>query len=227
LNTELIVVLDVDTPEDALRVVDSCAGCHWFKVGSQLFARCGPDIVTELIRQDRRIMLDLKFHDIPNTVHQAARAAVNMGASMFTVHATGGHDMIVAARKAVDGTETKMLAVTVLTSLNADMLRKEIGFDESPEAAVVRLAAMAIESGAHGVVCSPKEIGPVRDAIGPDMLIVTPGIRPAWSSRDDQQRLATPAEAARAGATHIVVGRPILNHDDPAQAVRLIKEELA
>lgn len=227
MNTELIVVLDVDTPEEALRVVDSCAGCEWFKVGSQLFTRCGPGVVTKLIHQDKRIMLDLKFHDIPNTAGQAARAAVDIGASMFTVHATGGHDMIAAARKAVDGTETKILAVTVLTSLNADMLRKEIGFDESPEAAVVRLAVMAIESGAHGIVCSPAEIRIVRDAIGPDMLIVTPGIRPAWSSRDDQQRVATPAEAARAGATYIVVGRPILNHDDPAEAVRLIKEELA
>ena len=227
MNTELIVVLDVDTRDEALHVVYSCAGCDWFKVGFQLFTRCGPTIVEDLRAREKRVMLDLKFHDIPNTVHQASRSAVDMGASMLTLHASGGRNMIAAAREAVENSETRILAVTVLTSLTADMLRKEIGFDESPETAVVRLAALAVEAGAHGIVCSPAETKLVRDSLGPDVLIVTPGIRPAWASRDDQKRITTPRLAAEAGATHIVVGRPILNHEDPAEAVRLILEELA
>lgn len=225
-STEIIVVLDVDSRAEAAKIVSACGGCLWFKVGSQLYTREGPAAVRDLHEGDQRVMLDLKFYDIPNTVAHAVRAAADLGVGMLTLHASGGRTMIEAARTAVEGTDTKLLAVTVLTSLTETMLREEIGMPESPADAVRRLAAQAVESGAHGIVCSPKEIAIVREAVGPDALIVTPGIRPAWASMDDQQRVMTPGEAARAGANFIVVGRPILRHENPADAVRLIREEI-
>ena len=223
---ELIVVLDVDEAGDALALVDKCESCTWFKVGMQLFARCGPAIVIEIQSRGRKVMLDLKFHDIPNTVGNASRAAADLGVGMFTLHASGGRRMIAAACEAVEGTETQILAVTVLTSLSEGMLRNEVGIAEAPEHAVPRLASMAVDSGAHGVVCSPLEVELVRRVVGPAPVLVTPGVRPKWSSRDDQQRVMTPGDAARAGANFIVVGRPILQHDDPSVAVGLINEEL-
>ncbi len=227
MNTELIVVLDVDTRDEALGIVDACAGCDWFKVGSQLFTRCGPDLVRELIAAGKKVMLDLKFYDIPNTVHHGAAAAADLGVSLCTLHASGGRAMIEAARNAVEGSETRLLAVTVLTSFSETAWRDEVGVPESPETSVRRLAAQSIDAGAHGIVCSPLEIGAVREAVGDEALVVTPGIRPAWASRDDQQRIMTPGDAKKAGASCIVVGRPILTHADPAEAVRLIQEELA
>ena len=226
-QTELIVVLDMDTRDDALRTIGACGDCRWFKIGSQLFTRCGPDLVREVIATGKHVFLDLKFHDIPNTVAHGAKAAADLGAGLFTVHASGGRKMIAAARKAVEGTPARILAVTVLTSLSDAELREEVGFHESAAEAVQRLARQAVEAGAHGIVCSPLEIALVRAAIGPEALIVTPGIRPAWASQDDQTRVLTPREAAQAGSTMIVVGRPILKHPNPAEAVRLIQEELA
>lgn len=226
-STELIAVLDVDTREDALCIIEASAGCDWYKVGSQLFTRCGPEIVREILGMGRQVMLDLKFHDIPNTVAHAASAAAVLDVGLFTVHASGGRKMIAAAREAVEGAATKILAVTILTSFSDDELKADIGLSETAAQAVPRLAKMAVDAGAHGIVCSPQEIKLVRSAVGPEPLVVTPGIRPAWSSKDDQARIMTPADAAKAGASMIVVGRPILKHADPAEAVRLIKEELA
>jgi len=226
MTTELIIVLDVDTREDALRIVQVCGDCRFYKIGSQLFTRCGPDIVREIQGLDKKVFLDLKFHDIPNTVAKSAKAAADLGVSLITLHATGGCRMIEAARAAVEGTETRILAVTVLTSLSDEMLKSEIGLPEGTAQAVPRLAKLAIDSGAHGVVLSPQEIVPVREAIGGKPLVVTPGIRPAWSSQDDQVRFMTPREAAEAGANFVVVGRPILKHENPKEAVRLILEEL-
>jgi len=225
-KTELIAVLDVDTEQEALRVVEAAVGCEWFKVGSQLFTRLGPPFVRRLVGEGKNVFLDLKFHDIPNTVRQAVRGAASLGASLCTLHASGGAAMVAAAREAVEGTGMRLLAVTVLTSLDARALREELGIDEAPEAAVARLARLAVGAGAHGIVCSPREIVAVRDAVGPEPLVVTPGIRPAWAATDDQARVATPAEAARAGADFVVVGRPITKHANPAEAVRLILEEL-
>lgn len=225
-KTGLITVLDVDTEEEALRIVEAACGCEWFKVGSQLFTRSGPPFVRQLIAGGKKTFLDLKFHDIPNTVRHAARAAASLGASLCTLHASGGSAMVAAAREAVEGTDTRLLAVTVLTSLDARVLREELGVDEAPEQAVARLARLAVDAGAHGIVCSPREIGAVREAIGPEPLVVTPGIRPVWAATDDQARVATPADAAKAGADFVVVGRPISKHADPAEAVRLIMEEL-
>ncbi len=226
MNTELIVVLDVDTREEALDIVAACEGCEYFKIGSQLFTRCGPEIVRLLIDQGKKVMLDLKYHDIPNTVNHAVKAAVDLGVSLITLHAGGGSGMIAAARKATEGSATQLLAVTVLTSMNEETLRSDVGIPESPTETVPRWAKMAIEAGAHGIVCSAQEIELVRAAIGDKALIVTPGIRPQWASKDDQQRIMTPRDASNAGANFIVVGRPILNHENPAEAVKLVKEEL-
>jgi len=226
MGTELIVVLDVDTREDALRTVQTCGDCTFFKIGSQLFTRCGPDIVREVQGLGKKVFLDLKFHDIPNTVAKAAKGAAALGVSLFTLHAMGGRRMIEAARDAVEGTETRILAVTVLTSLSNEMLHAELGLTETIGQAVPRLAKLAIDSGAHGVVSSPQEITKIRKSVREGPLIVTPGIRPAWAGQDDQVRVTTPRQAAEAGANYIVVGRPILKHENPAEAVRKILEEL-
>ena len=223
---ELIVVLDVDSTREALRIVDQCEGCTWFKVGAQLFTREGPAVVRELVSMGRRVMLDLKFHDIPNTVSAAVRAVADLGASLATLHATGGCRMIAAARQAAEGSSLRLLAVTVLTSLTAQELRDEVGFQETPGDAVARLARQSVLAGAHGIVCSPREASIVRQAVGPDALVVTPGVRPVWTETGDQRRVMTPREAVEAGASMIVVGRPILEHFNPAEAVRRILEEM-
>jgi len=225
-KTQLIIALDVDTREQAMDVANACGSCEWFKVGLQLFTRTGPPMVKYLVARDVQIFLDLKLHDIPNTVAKAAKAAAELGVSMTTLHAAGGRRMIEAARRAVEGSEMKLLAVTVLTSLSEEMLKAEVGLQESVSQTVARYAKMAIESGAHGVVASPHEIGIVREAIGPDALIVTPGIRPAWAAADDQARFMTPRQAAEAGSDFIVVGRPIVANEDPATATIRVIEEL-
>ncbi|HPO17147.1 MAG TPA: orotidine-5'-phosphate decarboxylase [Candidatus Hydrogenedentes bacterium] len=226
MKTELIVGLDLDARDQALIAVDACQPCEWFKIGSQLFTRCGPDIVREVRDLGKNVFLDLKFHDIPNTVAKAAKAAAGMGVKLITLHASGGRNMIAAAREAVEGTETRILAVTILTSLTDEMVRMEIGIPECAAEAVPRLARLAVESGAHGIVCSPQELQPVRTAIGTEPLVVTPGVRPVWASKDDQARVLTPREAAQLGSSMIVVVRPILKHPQPSEAVRLILEEL-
>lgn len=227
MTTQLIAALDVDTAAEALAAVDRCGACPWFKIGLQLFSREGPAIVAQVRERNKRVFLDLKLHDIPNTVAKAAAAAVSLGAELITIHAAGGCAMIAAAREAVEGSETRILAVTVLTSLDEYMLRNEVGLPESPAQAVARYAKQSVLAGAHGIVCSPQEIAAVRAAAGSEALIVTPGIRPEWAGKDDQARIMTPREAAHAGATHIVVGRPILKHANPAEAADLVLKELA
>ncbi|MEA3365145.1 MAG: orotidine-5'-phosphate decarboxylase [Candidatus Hydrogenedentes bacterium] len=225
-KTQLIIGLDVDTREEALAAVNIAVGCDWFKIGAQLFTRCGPDVVTAVRDLGKNVFLDLKYHDIPNTVAKGSKAAADLGAGLFTLHASGGKAMIAAAREAVEGTAARILAVTVLTSLTDAMLRHEIGIPETAAQAVPRLARLAVEAGAHGIVCSPHEIATVREAIGPEPLIVTPGIRPKWAAKDDQARIMTPREAAQAGTDMIVMARPILKHANPPEAIRLIQEEL-
>lgn len=225
--TELIAVLDCDTAGEASERVAACGACRWYKIGLQLFTRCGPSVVEAIRHNGHKVFLDLKLHDIPNTVSHAAKAVADLGASFTTVHATGGARMVAAAREAVEGTETRILAVTVLTSLTDEALAAETGIREPAAHAVPRLAKMAVEAGAHGVVCSPLELGAVRAAIGTDPAVVTPGVRPAWAAKDDQARVTTPRQAAEAGADYVVVGRPIFSHESPPEAVRLIQEELA
>ncbi|HUL59012.1 MAG TPA: orotidine-5'-phosphate decarboxylase [Anaeromyxobacteraceae bacterium] len=190
------------------------------KVGLELFVAEGPPAVRAAAALGRPVFLDLKLHDIPNTVEGAARSAAASGAALLTVHAAGGAGMVRAAVRGA-GPGVRILAVTVLTSLDAEALR-EIGLAGSAEAAVVRLARLAVGAGAGGLVCSPQEVAAVRAAVGAGPLLVVPGVRPPGAARGDQARVATPAEAVRAGADVIVVGRPLRDAADPAAAAREI-----
>ena len=194
------------------------------KVGLELFAAEGPAAVRAAAALGRPVFLDLKLHDIPNTVEGAARAAARTGASLLTVHAAGGSEMIAAAVCGA-GPDVKVLAVTVLTSLDAAALRA-IGLEGPPQEAVVRLAQLAVVAGAGGLVCSPHEVAAVREAVGEEPLLVVPGVRPAGAAKGDQARVATPAEAVRAGADVIVIGRPLREAADPAAAARAIEASL-
>jgi orotidine-5'-phosphate decarboxylase len=190
------------------------------KVGLELFAAEGPSAVRAAAGLGRPVFLDLKLHDIPNTVEGAARGAAASGASLLTVHAAGGEEMVRAAVRGA-GAGVRILAVTVLTSLGAEALRR-VGIEGTPEQAVARLARLAAGAGAHGLVCSPHEVAAVRAAVGPGPLLVVPGVRPPGASRGDQARVATPAEAIRAGADVLVIGRPLREGGDPAAAARAI-----
>jgi orotidine-5'-phosphate decarboxylase len=194
------------------------------KVGLELFAAEGPFAVRAAAALGRPVFLDLKLHDIPNTVEGAARSAVASGASLLTVHASGGAEMIRAAVRGA-GPLVRVLAVTVLTSLDADAL-DEVGIAGPPTEAVVRLARLAVGSGAVGLVCSPLEVAAVRKALGAAPLLVVPGVRPPGAAKGDQARVATPAEAVRAGADVLVIGRPLRDARDPAAAARAIAEGL-
>ena len=221
-TSPLIVALDTADRDHLLRLAANVAEhAGLLKVGLQAFTSLGPDAVRDVAAHGS-VFLDLKLHDIPNTVAGAAAAAADLGATMLTVHAGGGAQMIAAAAKAAP--EITILAVTVLTSLDdADLAA--VGQPGAAEQ-VPRLAALAVSAGAGGIVCSPAEVEAVRAAVGPDVAVVVPGIRPTGSAADDQARIATPAAAMRSGASHIVVGRPITAATDPAQACRSILEEL-
>lgn len=225
-HTSLIVPLDVDTLDAAREAVDGCGPVPVYKVGFQLFTRSGREAVAMVRDAGKDVFLDLKLYDIPNTVEKGAAAAADMGVLMTTVHASGGPDMITAARRAVEGSNTNILAVTVLTSFDEASWKAVANSDEPAADAVVRLAVLAYDAGAHGIVASPREAAAIREALGPEALIVTPGVRPAWASTDDQARVMTPRDAAQAGVDYIVCGRPILKHVDPAEAARLIMEEM-
>jgi orotidine-5'-phosphate decarboxylase len=225
---KLIVALDVETPTQALDLVKrlhSVAGM--FKVGSQLFTSAGPQIVKDIIALDAKVFLDLKFHDIPHQVAGAARSAAELGVSLFTIHASGGSEMMQRAVEAVsDRSRTKVLAITVLTSIDETIL-SEIGVTSTPAESVMRLMKLAVKSGVDGVVASPQEIETIRHTVSnPDFLIVTPGIRPASSKSGDQKRVATPAAAIAAGASYLVVGRPITGAANPLEAAREIVAEM-
>ncbi len=195
------------------------------KVGLELFAAEGPEAVRAAATLGRPVFLDLKLHDIPNTVEGAARSAAGSGAKLLTVHAAGGAEMVRAAVRGA-GPDVTVLAVTVLTSLDAAAL-VAIGLAGPAESAVVRLASLAVGAGAGGVVCSPHEVGAVRAAVAGGPLLVVPGVRPAGAARGDQARIATPAEAVRAGADVIVVGRPLRDAADPVAAARAIAASVA
>ncbi|HEY7724176.1 MAG TPA: orotidine-5'-phosphate decarboxylase [Anaeromyxobacteraceae bacterium] len=194
------------------------------KVGLELFAAGGPAAVRSAAALGLPVFLDLKLHDIPATAEGAARAAAASGAALVTVHAAGGPRMVEAAVRGAAG-KVRVLAVTVLTSLDAEALRR-IGLAGPPEEAAVRLARLAVDAGAGGVVCSPLEVAAVRDALGPGPLLVVPGVRPAGAPKGDQARVATPAEAVRAGADVLVIGRPLREAPDPAAAARAIAATL-
>ena len=226
---KLIIALDVDTPAKALDLVKqlhSVAGM--FKIGSTLFTSAGPQIVRDIIALDSKVFLDLKFHDIPHQVAGAARAAAELGVSLFTIHASGGSEMMQRAVDSVkeSGTRAKVLAISVLTSIDATIL-SQIGVSSTPSESVQRLVRLAHDSGVDGVVASPQEIQTIRGLVSnPEFLVVTPGIRPSTNEHEDQKRVATPAAAIAAGASYIVVGRPITGAADPAAAAQTIVAEM-
>jgi orotidine-5'-phosphate decarboxylase len=208
----VIVALDYPGMEPALAMAKQLdpAKCR-VKVGKELFTRCGPAVVEALHQMGFDVFLDLKFHDIPNTTAKAVRAAAEMGVWMVNVHASGGRRMMEAARNElamVNGTNTLLIAVTVLTSMEQDDLQG-IGLDVEPLEQVKRLASLTELSGLDGIVCSAQEVQPLREIIGRDFKLVTPGIRPADADVGDQKRIMTPAEALRAGSDYLVIGRPI------------------
>jgi len=228
-QNQLIVALDVPTDDAASTLIERLDGqCTWFKVGLELYIAVGPAIVEKLASRGYSIFLDLKLHDIPNTVASAVRAAANLGARMLTIHAAGGPSMLSAAREAVEGISAapQLLAVTVLTSMNQAQITA-IGVPRSPQDQVMLLAGMGLESGINGFVCSPQEVGALRTLTGSDGVLVIPGIRPEGSDLGDQQRIATPVQALREGASYLVVGRPITQSPDPAKAAAAILEEMS
>jgi orotidine-5'-phosphate decarboxylase len=234
IKDRLIVALDVEHAREArelfLRLRDHVG---MFKIGSQLFTAAGPALVRELVAERARIFLDLKFHDIPNTVAAAGVEAARLGVSMFNVHALGGSAMMRRTREAVLEVSERegfkrpdVIAVTALTSADSAALA-EVGIASEPETLVARLARLAQESGLDGVVASPREVALVRESVrAQGFLVVTPGVRPAGSATDDQKRVMTPAEAVRAGADYLVVGRAILKAPDTLSAVKSILEEM-
>jgi len=220
----LIVALDVSTAAAARKIVAAVGeSAHTYKVGMRLYTAEGPAIVRELVGSGRRVFLDLKYHDIPNTVGAAVREAAQLGVSMLTVHASGGGRMLRTAVEAAEAInpDLRVLAVTVLTSLD-DIELGKIGLRGGVLNQVLRLAALALSNGCKGVVASAREAEALREEFGRDFAIVTPGVRPAGSGLDDQVRVVTPAEAIAAGASHIVVGRPITEASDPAAEARAI-----
>ncbi len=231
MRDRIIVAFDTDAG-GAAELAGKLAGhADLVKVGMTLFYAEGPRMVRLMHEAGFEVFVDLKLHDIPHQVEGAAREIARLGCAMFTVHAAGGRAMMEAAvrgaragAKEAGVKKPAVLAVTVLTSMDdADLM--DIGVNDSADVQVARLALLAKESGVDGVVCSPQEASAMREALGPDALIVTPGVRPTWASAGDQARIATPATAFEAGASHLVIGRPITQADDPANAFdRIVKE---
>lgn len=216
--TQLILALDTEDAKAAFAMLDKVGSAKWVKVGSILFVREGPEFVRTLVRRGFSVFLDLKWHDIPNTVSGAVLQARGMGVRMATVHTLGGAEMMAAAAKAA-GEEVHLVGVTVLTSHTAASFGAATGRDvRDPAAEAIRLSRNALDAGLAGVVCSAQEARAVRSELGQDALIVVPGIRRPSDPSGDQRRTATPEEAVAAGATHLVVGRPVLTAPDPALA---------
>jgi len=240
MEKRLIIALDVGSEKAALSLVDAFKDeACLFKVGYQLFMEEGPKVVKEIRKRGVEIFLDLKYHDIPNTVSEAAVRAMRLGVSFFNVHVLGGAEMmwrcVEACREVsiIEGIPVpKILGVTILTHLDQGVIESEIGLTGPLEDNAIRLIRLSLDAGLDGIVSSPEEIKGIRKRFGQRPIIITPGVRPSWSSwpaeagRDDQRRTKTPFEAIRDGADYIVVGRPILKSDDPAKAVQMILDEI-
>ncbi len=227
LKQRIIVALDVGTKQRAFSLVKELEEADIFKVGLKLFSAEGPALLQAIQHFGKRIFLDLKLHDIPNTVAGAVEMILKHGVHMITLHASGGKEMMSRAVAAAAQQPAKplLLAVTILTSLKDEDL-KAIGMEGTVGDQVLRLAKLAKEAGVDGIVCSPREIEIIRQEIGQDFLIVTPGIRPRWAASDDQKRIMTPGQAIENGADYLVIGRPIIEASSPSEAFRRIKEEL-
>ncbi len=227
-DPRIIVALDFAAQKDALALaaVLDPELCR-LKVGKELFTAAGPALVERLAGSGFEVFLDLKFHDIPNTVASACKAAAKLGVWMLNVHALGGSRMMEAAREALEGVakRPRLIAVTVLTSMGPGDL-KELGLPGDPRETVLRLARLAHASGLDGVVCSAQEAAPLRQQLGAGFCLVTPGIRPSFAAQNDQVRIVTPAEAIRLGSDYLVIGRPITKAADPLQALQQINLEI-
>lgn len=229
---KIIVALDVSNKEEALSLVRQLKDTNIFKVGLQLFTVEGPSLVKNLQDLGKKVFLDLKFHDIPNTVAGAVRMGVRMGVHMMTLHASGGREMMASAAQAakeeaesVGTAPSLLLAVTILTSLKGKHL-KDIGIGTDTKSQVLNLAGLAFQSGIEGIVCSPKEIEAIKKTFKKNLAVVAPGIRPKWAAAQDQKRILTPAQAVQKGADYLVIGRPITQAPSPHDAFLRILDEL-
>lgn len=229
------MALDVENEKEAYDLVKLLSPTiSYYKVGMRLYTACGPRIIQGLKELGVKVFLDLKFHDIPNTVASTVEVVANFGIDMFNIHLSGGRKMIQAAVKAAGQSAQEagkakplVLGVTVLTSLNEKMLRDEVGIEKQLEQHVVDLSLMGKESGINGVVASPREAALIRKECGEKFLIVSPGVRPLWAASGDQQRVFTPRLAVEAGADYMVIGRPIIKHRSPREALNMILSEIA
>ena len=232
LASRIIIALDVKTKAEALALVSQLQEAVIFKVGLELFTSEGPALIQEIRKLEKKVFLDLKLHDIPNTVAEAVRSGVRHGVSLMTIHASGGSEMMTAAAAAAAEESEKrsiprplLMGVTVLTSLKDEQLT-QVGMSIPTASQVLRLARLAVGSGMDGVVSSPQEIEALRQEMGRGFLIVAPGIRPAWAAADDQKRIMTPGLAFQKGADYLVIGRPITKAPSPSEAFIRIIEEL-
>ncbi len=227
-NSPIIVALDFPSTKQAIELVERLEPerCR-LKVGKELFTRSGPALVEQLVAKGYDVFLDLKFHDIPNTVAAACSVAADLGVWMVNVHAQGGRRMMEAANEALQKSSHQplLIAVTILTSMGEEDIR-EVGLSGSPADNVKQLATLAQNAGLDGVVCSPKEVAMLRETISSNFQLVTPGIRPSWAAKGDQTRITTPADAIALGSNYLVIGRPITGADDPLLALSKIEDEL-
>ena len=225
---KIIIALDVPDTDGAMRLLDALGTPTLCKIGLELFTAQGPSVVRAVQERGSEVFLDLKFHDIPNTVGHAVRSAADLGISMTTLHASGGPVMLEAAAKAAaasGNSDLLLLAVTVLTSMDTAQLAAT-GIAVEPKEQVLRLATLALSSGIGGIVCSPLEVTAIRNSLGNDLRIVTPGVRPIWAATGDQKRVMTPAEAVKAGSDWLVIGRPITASENPKDSYAKVVAEL-
>lgn len=234
VREKIILALDFSDPDYALKIVDTFSEqINIFKVGLELFVSGGPEIVKRINEKGKKVFLDLKFHDIPNTVTKAALQATRLGVYMFNLHTSGGFDMMKRCRDAIidlslkeNLERPKIVGVTVLTSLTNEIIKNELCIHHSLRTHVKHLSKLAKDAGLDGVVASAQEVRMIREHLGNGFLIITPGIRASWSPPDDQRRTMTPREAIREGADYIVLGRAVLNHPEPIKALELITAEI-
>lgn len=226
INDKIIIALDYTNEDEAVQLIEQLGDLGtYYKVGLELFLNTKGSIISFLKNKGKKVFLDLKFHDIPNTILGAVRWAKSLDIDLFNVHALGGKKMMMDAKMLIGESSQKLIAVTILTSMNEVSL-SEIGFNKKPEEAVTQLAKLAHEAHLDGVVCSAREARAIKEAFGREFITVCPGIRPLWASIGDQSRIMTPAEAIKAGVDYMVIGRPITAHENPREALQKILDEI-